>query len=363
MPPQAPISVGLNISAVATLAAGNAAGIAIVQGPIIIPRIYTGSFPNPVTPGNCLVVGITALNATSGHIPAVTGVTIGGAADNFVKAASAISGLSVNEYNLAAIWIDYNCAAGQVIAVNGSNFTSSGNAGIVLWEISGLPGTNPVDKTSTATATANANWSSGATANTSQPNEIWFGLAMTDTIPTVLPALPWVTAQWMSGGFGGTFGSQITSAEAAATFAGTQTSADGWAAVVVTLEGAFLGGAIAQAGPLNQRELWYPQVVSVSATSAILKATCKVYAGSDTTQPNFVWSTPDGSTGDSTANIAGPGLTAQNLPGRVIRCNEYIFAVWAGGDAGAQGRLNIQGTKLIGSGGPPGWVHARTRPP
>src|SRR5208282_3431982 len=110
---------------------------------------------------------------------------------------------------------------------------------------------------------------------------------------------------------------------------------------VVTLNGA--GNGTAQLGPLNAREKWLPQVVSVKTNQAagtiVKEAQCKIYAGPDTSDPNFVDGTLSGSTGDSTGNVAG----------QEIDCGEYVFAVWAGGDAGAQGRVNVQGTKVIAS--------------
>lgn len=114
---------------------------------------------------------------------------------------------------------------------------------------------------------------------------------------------------------------------------------------VVTFNGS--GNGTAKSGPVHQREVWSPLVVSVSASSTAAEAKCLIYCGWDASQPNFVGATLSGSTGDSTDNITG----------RVVRCNENIFAVWTGGDPGAQGRLVITGTKVMNSGGKPDWVH------
>jgi hypothetical protein len=108
---------------------------------------------------------------------------------------------------------------------------------------------------------------------------------------------------------------------------------------VVTLNGA--GAGTAQLGPINIRETWSPAVASVKTNQApasiVNEAQCKIYCGSDATDPNFVDGTLSGSTGDSTDDIAG----------QQVRAGQYVFAVWTGGDAGAQGRLNVQGTKVI----------------
>jgi hypothetical protein len=110
---------------------------------------------------------------------------------------------------------------------------------------------------------------------------------------------------------------------------------------VVTLNA--LGAGTAQLGPRNQRETWEPAVVSVKTNQApgsiVNEAACKIYAGPDATDPNYVDGTLSGSTGDSSGNIAGQDLV----------CGEYVFAVWSGGDAGAQGRVNVSGTKLLAS--------------
>ena len=107
------------------------------------------------------------------------------------------------------------------------------------------------------------------------------------------------------------------------------------------------GTATASIGPRNQREVWSPLVVSVSASSNVKEAACKVYCGFDASQPNFVAGTLSGSTGDSSDNITG----------RIVRAGDQVFAVWTGGDVGAQARLNVTGSKVMNSGGAPGWIH------
>jgi hypothetical protein len=108
---------------------------------------------------------------------------------------------------------------------------------------------------------------------------------------------------------------------------------------VITLNGA--GNGTAQLGPLNAREMWLPEVVSVKTNQApgtiVNEALCKIYAGPDTSDSNFVDGTLSGSTGDSTGNASGQS----------VDCGEYVFAVWSGGDAGAQGRVNVTGSKVI----------------
>jgi hypothetical protein len=101
------------------------------------------------------------------------------------------------------------------------------------------------------------------------------------------------------------------------------------------------GAGTAQLGPVNGRESWTPAVVSVktnqTAATIVNEAQCKIYAGPDTSDSNYVDGTLSGSTGDSTANIAG----------QTVVCGECVYAVWTGGDAGAQGRVIVSGTKQL----------------
>lgn len=108
---------------------------------------------------------------------------------------------------------------------------------------------------------------------------------------------------------------------------------------VVTLD--VNGNGTAQFGPVSAREMWQPQVISVKTNQAagtvISEAECKIYCGPDTSDTWFVDGTLSGSTGDSTGNAAG----------QEVDCGEYVFAVWTGGDPGVQGRVNVQGSKVI----------------
>ncbi len=361
MPPPAPITVPLNISAPVTfgLLSGVPLTISVRQAVLVAANTgYGGAFPLPTLANSAIVVCVNAFNVTNGDVPAITGVTLGGAAGNFAQAGAANSTYAVaTQYIFAGIWVAYGVPAGQTtVVVNGNNLSLNADYGTVIYEVVGVTSNaSPLDRAAAAGATAAGTaWSSGNTAATRSASEIWFGTASGAGVLT-LPN--WISQQ--NDNLAASY--QIVSAESVAAYAGTQGSSSAWAAVVATLTAGFASGGTAQIGPRNQREVWYPQVVSVSASTDISQATCSVYAGPDTSQPNFVWSTPNGSSGDSTANVSGPGLTAANLPGRAINCNEYVFAIWSGGDFGAQGRLNIQGTKVIGSGGPPGWTHTRVR--
>jgi hypothetical protein len=104
-----------------------------------------------------------------------------------------------------------------------------------------------------------------------------------------------------------------------------------------TLNGS--GTATVQVGPPHAGEIWYPETASVGAqeTTITSEAQCKVYVGAAASQPNYVDGTLSGSTGDSTQNVAG----------KVVQVGSYIWAVWTGGDPGAQVTLNVAGTRQV----------------
>lgn len=101
----------------------------------------------------------------------------------------------------------------------------------------------------------------------------------------------------------------------------------------VTLNGS--GNGTAKLAPAFG-ETWSPSTVSVKASSSIKEAQCRIYLGTDTSDANFVDGTLSGSTGDSTDRVTGP-----------VRLPNCIFAVWTGGDAGAQATLAVLGSKDI----------------
>lgn len=101
------------------------------------------------------------------------------------------------------------------------------------------------------------------------------------------------------------------------------------------------GGATVKLGPIAAREWWQPQVVSVRTNQApdaiTSEAACRIFCGSDTSPQNYSCGTLSGSTGDSSDNVTG----------QEIYVGQYVWAVWTGGDPGAQAWLNISGTKNL----------------
>jgi hypothetical protein len=103
--------------------------------------------------------------------------------------------------------------------------------------------------------------------------------------------------------------------------------------VSVTLNAS--GNGTAKIGPVSGREIWSPTNVHVSATTNVSEATCTIYVGS-TVGPNaFRDETFTGSSGDSTDKVNADS----------VMCGSYVWAVWVGGDIGAQATMNVTGTK------------------
>lgn len=89
-------------------------------------------------------------------------------------------------------------------------------------------------------------------------------------------------------------------------------------------------------GPTAQGEVWQAgYVVSVHCSTNVREATCKVYAGAGVSPAYFIGATTWGSTGDSSSN------TPQ------LQVGQQVYAVWTGGDPGAEAYLTITGTRTV----------------
>ena len=216
----------------ATISAGTTVGtpIKVVQS-AIIPNALSGSFTSPTTAGNCVIVAVVAFSG--GAAPSVSGVTLGGVADNFAAVASGVNGAAT--FLLASCWADPNCAGGQTaVVVSGSNLTVSTSSGIILLEVSGLATGSVTDQTSTGNSNSSASWSSGTTATTAQAYEFWVGVNATANGATQ-PGSPW-TQLVFPASVGEGMGYQIVTATGTATYAGTQSPAGQYGALVGTLK-------------------------------------------------------------------------------------------------------------------------------
>lgn len=102
---------------------------------------------------------------------------------------------------------------------------------------------------------------------------------------------------------------------------------------VIILDGT--GAGTARVGPISAREKWTLSSAHVQVSSNVLEASCNVYVGDSAIQINFRGGTFSGSSGDQTdlSDTVGKGW--------------YVWAVWAGGDAGSQATITVLGTKTV----------------
>lgn len=100
----------------------------------------------------------------------------------------------------------------------------------------------------------------------------------------------------------------------------------------VVLDGS--GNGTASIGPLSPGEQWTGLTAAVRVATNVKEAICSVYAGADVTSGHFAGATTWGSTGDSS-----------DVPD--VKVGGQVFAVWAGGDAGAKATLTVTGTRMV----------------
>lgn len=176
----------------------------------------------PTGAGNCLVALIgNSADTTNGTI---SGITLGGSADNWVQAAIQGNG---SDHAIVTGWVDPNCAVGQTsVAISTTGGTGDHLFGWVF-EFSGLSGT--LDKSSGGANGFASSWTSGTTSTTAQAFEVAFGItcgASSGTPVLAGPASPWVNEaqQTLSGSAhikAAVAGYQILSSTQTITYAGT----------------------------------------------------------------------------------------------------------------------------------------------
>lgn len=103
----------------------------------------------------------------------------------------------------------------------------------------------------------------------------------------------------------------------------------------VTLDGS--GNGTLRMVPYSGSLTWLPSVVSVKASSAVSEASCKIYIGPSATDAYFIDGTLSGSTGDSTDSVNGRQVDTHG---------NTLWAVWAGGDAGAVATMQVSGQEV-----------------
>jgi hypothetical protein len=244
-------------------AAGNPGGTSTGAGSVTVVQSAQGvannsttitiALPAATTAGNCLVAviqsySIAAVNQT------VSGVTIGGLADNWAQLAS--YGTS-SSWTVCSFWADPNCTSGQT-SVKISCGGGSGYLAVTasVFEVSGLLPTGVLDKTTGTPNGSSQSWTSGTTSATSQSVEIAFGGVDANSGVVNTPGAPWVNlaAQTDSHGQVSVAGYQILASTGTQVYSGTLGSSAAYTAGIVTLKGAAGAGgngaaAVALGGP------------------------------------------------------------------------------------------------------------------
>jgi hypothetical protein len=96
------------------------------------------------------------------------------------------------------------------------------------------------------------------------------------------------------------------------------------------------GNGTAKIGPAAHGIVWKPTRVAIKTSTAVLSPVCQLFVGTAATSDNFI----DGTfTGQQNATDA--------VVGQEVRIGSYVWAVWTGGDVGAQATLTVTGSKDI----------------
>lgn len=199
----------------------------------------TATLGGNTTSGNCLVACIQAFTS-SGSGPVVTGITLGGSADNWAQIASVSPTSFTNDY----IWIDPGCAGGQSSIVITISSTTGPAIQAYVYEFSGIASASTLDQSSTGSG-ASSPWSSGATSVTSQAAEAWVGFVASHGAGAATitgPSGSWTNLSQLSttevSHLQCLSGYQIPSGTGTATYNGSfSSSTTEWGALVVTLKG------------------------------------------------------------------------------------------------------------------------------
>jgi hypothetical protein len=221
-----------------------------VTGPVVVQAKSASGTSSPLAvtltstaAKNALVACIGEGNSTTN--PVVSGITLGGNADNWASAKANISNAQAN----AEIWTDLSCAGGQTaVSVAFTPGTGAGN-GYTAWvfEISLIALLAALDGQNNGGAASGA-WSSGSSGTPVQPSEVAVGLGVgigSAGAPTLAgPSSPWNNqAQLSAARTAMIAGTQILTSAAAVTYSGTSSTGRVGAAVV-TLKAAPSGNLL-----------------------------------------------------------------------------------------------------------------------
>jgi hypothetical protein len=232
----------------------------IVQAgaPLFVASETTANYTLPQATGSQGPSTLVACIATTDNAtlnPHISGITLGGSADNWASVKDFVSS-TVND---AAVWYDPSCASGQTSVV--LSFTAGGGTtpglNIEVYEVLGIL---VPDQVSSASGSASTTWTSGTTPTLTQTPEIAFAVSNSSASqPVVTGVGSWVTQGTSGAGSFTTFGYQDPAAGSTVTFSGTITSST-YGSVIATFYIAPSGGSSAPvaAGSRHARFQRYP---------------------------------------------------------------------------------------------------------
>lgn len=193
------------------------------------------------TAGSCLFVVLQGAYSDSSGAPSVTGMTIGGLADNFAQVINNAFNSTVDAlWNFNIVWADPSCAGGKTalsIAVNAAIATAF-TLDVTVYQVSNIPASAILDRSSSNTGqlAANGTWTSLTTAATTVADEFWLGVAYSDSGLNV-PATGWTDSGINALDSAAGCGSQVVSATGTATYTDTiGPNPAGYAAAVLTFK-------------------------------------------------------------------------------------------------------------------------------
>ena len=221
------------------------------------------TLPTAPTAGNALIVCVGSFSASSSAESSITGITLGGSSAGWTQATAGHGNDGAGDYNDAFIWYLADVPAGgpTSLVISGTNLlVASSDGGVVIYEVSGLSTTAPLDQVSNDGGNS-LDWSSGATPATTSASEIWIGVGATyNTISG--PGTPWTNSAFTYA----VAGYQIVSATGTATYSGTQGSSGAWAAAVATFKAP--SAAVTSTGAVTLAPLAVAGTASVPVTSS-----------------------------------------------------------------------------------------------
>jgi len=200
----------------------------------------TLTLPRSTGAGNTVIV--TAVSSATPANPTISGITLGGLADNFASSASAGSTSTDNATTM--MWADPGCAGGQTsLSVS---FTT-GNTGSICgtaMEFAGLLTASVVDKTAgSPNGSTSTSWTSTATSALAQPYEVAIGTVgafNATAIGTITgPSSPWTNLTQETSAsthLGLLTGYQVLASTSAVSYAGSFGVTANYAALVVTFK-------------------------------------------------------------------------------------------------------------------------------